>query len=176
MEKSAEKGETIKKVKFEFEVNSDEDVIHEMNAYKNDEIKKSKEEEDDSHSKYNEKLKATFNTTEGPYRALQWLWNQGLINDPVSFDEKAFQKEQIAWIRKYNMWLNGGRMLSDARDEKTSDKWNKGEKSDPFPELDEASGQAYPEVDHILPKKKQGTSSYANARLVSFSLRSCIKT
>ena len=62
-------------------------------------------------------------------------------------------------------------MYSDAGPKYKGKDWNKREEPDPFPWLDEASGQAYPEVDHIVTKtSKGGTNSYNNARLISFAL------
>ena len=123
---------------------------------------------DDDTSKSNRILKDALSTTSGPLRALQWLFNQGVLAHTMK--PAPFEGGQIEIIRKYNLWLNGGTMTSDAAIAFADRPWNAGEKPDPFPRLDEGSGQAYPEVDHILPKKSGGLNSYSNARLVSFSL------
>lgn len=126
---------------------------------------------DKKNEQYFNKIVYDLSTTNSPYRALQWLYNQGLIKTPTNVSNSNFQTEQICLIRKYNMWLNGGLMYSDAGPEYKGKDWNKREEPDPFPRLDEASGQAYPEVDHIITKtSKGGTNSYNNARLVSFAL------
>ena len=82
---------------------------------------------------------------------------------------EGYGSETIATVRKYNVWRNGGWMKSDATNPALP--WQDGEENDPYPLLTEGSGQAYPEVDHIVPKKqpKLGLNSYRNARLVSFA-------
>lgn len=115
-------------------------------------------------------------TRSGPYRALQWLYNNtghcdGTKCVPAqSFVAGPFEVPQIEVIRKYNLWVNGGRMISDAAEQFNDQPWNEDERPDPYGNMDESSGQAYPEVDHIVPKKLLGLNSYSNARLVSFSL------
>ncbi len=108
--------------------------------------------------------------TSVPYGALQWLHDTDQYVVVSSFAAAAYESSAISLIRKYNLWRNVGFLGSDADAKYSGKEWNKDEKPDPFPVLDESSGQAYPEVDHIVPKKSGGLNSYANARLVSFSL------
>jgi hypothetical protein len=126
--------------------------------------------------KFYKGLRQSVDTTAGPYRALQWLYNNpghcdGTKCVPAqSFAPVPFESPQIAVFRKFNLWVNGGQMISDGAKEFSDKPWNEDERPDPYRVMDEASGQAYPEVDHIVPKKSGGLNSYSNARLVSFSL------
>jgi hypothetical protein len=106
------------------------------------------------------------NYANSPYLPLDIMWLNGVRGEGNPGARLGFKSWQIDWLIQYNRALNGGKILSDAWVEDTTELHGY---------LYEAGRLSRPEADHIVPNLSGGSNLFTNARLVSWELNNSIE-